>query len=55
MANCKNCGAALREGARFCAQCGSPVIKEIYCAGCGEKLEEGDRFCSFCGMAVRQN
>lgn len=53
MANCKSCGTALREGARFCAQCGAAVEKDIVCAQCGEKLEAGDRFCIACGAAVK--
>ncbi|MBR6521459.1 MAG: zinc ribbon domain-containing protein [Oscillospiraceae bacterium] len=52
MANCKNCGTALREGARFCAQCGTAVVMDIFCSACGEKLEAGDRFCIYCGTKV---
>ncbi len=53
MANCKNCGAALREGAKFCAQCGTAVVTDIFCAACGEKLEAGDKFCIYCGAPVK--
>lgn len=52
MANCKNCGTALRAGARFCAQCGTAVVIDIFCSACGEKLETGDKFCIYCGTPV---
>jgi len=53
MANCKKCGAALREGAKFCAQCGTAVINDVFCSACGEKLEAGDKFCIYCGTPVK--
>lgn len=52
MAYCKDCGAALREGAKFCTQCGTAVVNDIFCAACGVKLEAGDKFCYSCGAAV---
>lgn len=53
MANCSNCGAALREGAGFCSGCGQAVVKAVFCSKCGTELEAGDKFCFSCGAAVK--
>jgi hypothetical protein len=45
---CGGCGAALSEGARFCAQCGQPQ-KPSGCPGCASPLPPGARFCAQCG------
>ncbi len=53
---CKKCGNILFKDAKFCAECGTPVQKEVsgtaeanVCAKCGAKLEQGARFCAECG------
>ena len=47
---CSNCGRPLREGARFCDNCGNPVA--VTCPGCGKQLRIGARFCDECGAAI---
>jgi VWFA-related protein len=55
-AACLNCGAALRTGARFCRECGQPVVAAPQpaptCAHCGAQMRAGARFCRTCGQQV---
>jgi len=54
---CKNCGAVIRDGAKFCPDCGSEVEKtketiienRNFCENCGSELNPGDSFCAECG------
>src|SRR5579864_7090033 len=46
---CTRCGAALVEGARFCASCGAAVDG---CPACGAAVPSGARFCPACGRVV---
>ena len=53
---CENCGASLKETAKFCDQCGASVkageeVKK-YCKNCQAQLEQGALFCSECGYRV---
>lgn len=53
MRYCENCGASLKETAKFCDQCGAPVkageeVKK-YCKNCHAQLEQGALFCPECG------
>ena len=52
MADCAKCGVQLKDGARFCAQCGSAVN---YCPKCGQLLNDGARFCAGCGAPVSES
>ena len=50
---CRNCGAELRDGAKFCEACGSKVPEEkpakFFCTSCGKELSSDALFCPFCG------
>ncbi|HJQ41748.1 MAG TPA: adenylate/guanylate cyclase domain-containing protein [Jatrophihabitantaceae bacterium] len=46
---CRNCGAELRPGAKFCDQCGTQTASS--CATCGAELRPGAKFCDECGAA----
>jgi Double zinc ribbon len=52
MADCTKCGVQLKDGARFCAQCGAAVN---YCPKCGQTLKDGARFCAGCGAPVSES
>lgn len=69
MAFCSNCGVKLADGAKFCNECGSPVIsatgseqterKMVYegeihkCPHCGEVLNSFSVNCPVCGYELR--
>ncbi len=47
---CPQCQHENREGAKFCAGCGSPLA--ITCASCGNKSPPGAAFCDNCGKPL---
>jgi len=61
---CSECGARLRQGARFCQVCGAPISAQPKpdreytkqdpnkCTRCGNTLLDGTRFCGKCGQSV---
>ena len=69
MAFCQNCGSKLRDGAKFCEECGEPVQgkqetngeqrKQSFegeikkCPNCGQPLESFSTKCSSCGYEIR--
>lgn len=50
---CKNCGAALALGAKFCLECGTKVevAQKITCPHCGATVQ-GGKFCLECGGSL---
>jgi len=48
-AACPSCGAALKKGAKFCAECGNPIKRARFCSQCGASLEANAKFCPECG------
>jgi class 3 adenylate cyclase len=49
-ASCPACGHPNRDGARFCAGCGSTLAAG--CPSCGAELPQDARFCDSCGSPV---
>jgi subtilisin family serine protease len=51
---CAACGALVRSGAQFCAQCGRPIdaAASRVCAQCRQRIRPGAAYCSNCGTAV---
>src|SRR5262245_61293670 len=54
---CSNCGAQMREGARFCPRCGMQTPAAVapqsrFCANCGAAMAPDARFCLSCGTAA---
>ncbi len=45
---CWSCGGTIKEGAKFCGQCGKPVSGRISCPHCGEEVSAA-RYCGKCG------
>jgi rubrerythrin len=48
-AACPTCGAAVKKGAKFCAECGTPIKQSRFCTECGAALEANAKFCPSCG------
>lgn len=48
---CKQCGAPLRRGSRFCKNCGARNTPK-FCMKCGAKLDPDNMFCGNCGTKV---
>src|SRR5690348_16390735 len=49
MARCRQCGASVEAGHRFCGECGYPLEG---CPSCGEPITAGKKFCHSCGHAL---
>ena len=47
---CASCRAELREGSKFCDECGAPVSAQ--CPSCGAENRPGAKFCSECGTKL---
>jgi class 3 adenylate cyclase len=47
---CSKCGSDNREGRKFCAACGAPLI--VTCPKCGAINQPEERFCGECGAAL---
>jgi class 3 adenylate cyclase len=50
--DCPSCGQQNREGARFCAQCATPLIETVTCSSCGTANPSAARHCDSCGQAL---
>ena len=46
---CKQCGAEIEDGARFCGNCGAQQENKAVCKSCGAELADGAKFCGECG------
>lgn len=63
---CKNCGAVIKNNAKFCQDCGNPVENakqteepvetspedKNFCPNCGRQLTEEEEFCQDCGTDI---
>lgn len=56
--NCPKCNSTLREGAKFCSSCGTPVIHVnasidvLLCSKCSAPLKPNAKFCAGCGAKI---
>jgi len=50
---CKNCGAELAEGVKFCGSCGAQAeeVSKKLCPNCGAEVGES-KFCNSCGTSL---
>jgi len=46
---CNYCNTELKQGAKFCPNCGKEVLEYEVCISCGEKIKIGVQFCPHCG------
>ncbi len=49
---CTNCHADIREGSKFCPECGAPQAAS--CPACGHQVGASDKFCAECGQALAE-
>jgi len=47
---CSKCGRDNREGRKFCAACGTPLV--VTCPKCGATNQPGESFCGECGTTL---
>src|SRR6516225_3680336 len=47
---CSKCGSDNREGRKFCATCGAPLV--VTCPKCGASNQPGEKFCGECGTPM---
>jgi class 3 adenylate cyclase len=47
---CSSCGGENVEGAKFCAECGTPFVR--LCPSCGQRMRPTAKFCSECGTPL---
>lgn len=52
MYKCANCGSEF-DG-KFCPECGTRRVEDLYCPDCGAKVAAGARFCAECGYSFAQ-
>lgn len=52
---CKNCGAELQNGVRFCLNCGAEVVSsdEIICPYCNHVNSNKAEYCNSCGLPLK--
>src|SRR6266566_10107124 len=50
--DCPSCGHPNREGARFCAECATPLVDTVTCPSCGTAHPPAARHCDSCGRAL---
>jgi len=50
MVQCGNCEAQVRDGAKFCDSCGSPMSRA--CSNCNAAMGATAKFCAECGTAA---
>ncbi len=50
---CVECGQENREQARFCDECGTPLL--VRCAACGQANRAAAKFCDGCGAVLSRN
>lgn len=50
--NCRKCGAALVDDAKFCPRCGVRVDGKTECPRCGREIADDSVFCTYCGVRL---
>ncbi len=50
---CEKCGAKVKEGAKFCPECGNKMEQEkVKCPECGAEVAKNAKFCPECGKKL---
>ena len=50
---CRSCGTELKQGAKFCSQCGERVRR--YCTECGREIPSLEKVCIYCSTKISEN
>jgi len=50
--HCPKCGYVNYAGAKFCMNCGAPLVVAKHCQNCGVEVPAGAKFCPNCGMKI---
>lgn len=51
---CQYCNTELKQGAKFCPNCGKEVVAFDVCIGCGKQIKKGAPFCPHCGANQKE-
>lgn len=49
---CPKCNSEIKNGSKFCSECGTMIIVKPVCVNCGAKLRDGAKFCVECGTPI---
>ena len=49
---CQKCGSELRDGAKFCDNCGTAVLLKKQCPKCGRIIDSNAIYCPFCNSSI---
>jgi RNA polymerase subunit RPABC4/transcription elongation factor Spt4 len=55
MIKCQECGALTAQDAKFCKECGKPMVKAgtMKCPKCGMAIPADAKFCKECGAPTK--
>mgnify|MGYP001776807727 CR=1 FL=1 len=51
-ATCPHCGAKVKKSAKFCPECGKPMVETVECPSCHKQVKKGAKFCPECGASL---
>ncbi len=51
---CNYCNTELKQGAKFCPNCGREVSEFDVCISCGQQIKVGAKFCPHCGANQKE-
>jgi hypothetical protein len=53
MVTCHNCGVENKEGAKYCTECGTDLVKRtVRCPRCGTENRHDAKYCNECGRSL---
>lgn len=52
MITCPKCKRELKDGTKFCINCGAKIFETIFCYNCGRQISTEFDFCPNCGAPV---
>ena len=53
MKTCPKCNSQIEDNAKFCNQCGAPIIEAVNCSHCGASIPQDALFCPVCGNKIK--